>query len=510
MKIFANSIYGVLGNKMFVLYNIFNAEAITKKGQNMITNCYYAFEEFLYNNIKFITEYDFVRYVDNIISEEYEFEIDDIIDIRANKKMLKNKMINKFYNPKKPSNIEIVNSVVKNLTDEEVQKVYYKNSFIEFIRNKKITKLWKKVLVNDVQFRNPNKVPEELSASLTKIWNYCHCFVFYKHMIPETRTKFKKYGRKAVILVDTDSNMINLNPFYEFLCEHLDLSLEDMETQYKTINAISYVVVEMVNEYLDYFSASSGIQDEKYWRLKMKNEFFMGLMLLTKGKKNYVALMLLQEGKELLEKDQVLLKGISIKKTTVNKNTATFLSNVLEHRILRKKQFSSKDVLNDLEELADNIRYSFEEGEKTYMTPSTCKNPERYDFPYRIAQLRGALVWNRLYPKKEITFPAQLNTVKLDCDTLEKLDVIKKDYPKEYKIIKEVVFSNPEMAHYGFVIFSMPKSENFIPEFIRPLIDLDTIVTDNLKNFLPLSEAIGINSIYSKKDVKFISNIVNF
>lgn len=508
MKIFANSIYGVLGNKMFIFYNIFNAEAITKKGQNMITNCYATFENFLEDNIPFMDMNDFLVYVNNIITEEYKYDIMSLISEVKTSDDLKKRLRKKFYNNKIIDD-EIFEAVIDNLDEEEIQKVFYKNNFQGFCKNKKIKKLFKKVLVNDVVFRDPNELPEEIKAGLKKIWAYMEDIVFYNHLIAETRKKFKTLKRKVVVLVDTDSNMINLDHQYHFFVDMFDLD-HDKETEYRIINTVSFVLIEMVNTYLNKFSEMTGIKDPDYWRLVMKNEFLFFKLLLTKGKKNYAGLIDLQEGKQLPRNKQLQLKGISIRKNNVNKKVAKYLSDLLEEKILRAEDFKTKEILDDLETLADNIRESFENGETTYMTPASSKAAEKYDFPLRNKPLRGIMVWNHLYPNKEITFPAEVNTVKLTSKTLQGLKVIKRDFPKEYKAIKKFIFNDPEFANYGFDVMSIPKDNALIPEWVRPLIDVDTIVIDNLSNFLPLSESIGIKTIYSTKDTKFISNIVEF
>ena len=56
----------------------------------------------------------------------------------------------------------------------------------------------------------------------------------------------------------------------------------------------------------------------------------------------------------------------------------------------------------------------------------------------------------------------------------------------------------------------MPKSEKKIPDWIIPYIDVETIIKDNLSNFLMILNSIGIKTINIKADEMFFSNIIEF
>ena len=68
-KIKINSLYGVLGYKGFILFNIFLAESVTSMGQSIITSASTGFENFLADNIPLFNMNELFHYINNIKME---------------------------------------------------------------------------------------------------------------------------------------------------------------------------------------------------------------------------------------------------------------------------------------------------------------------------------------------------------------------------------------------------------------------------------------------------------
>ena len=100
--------------------------------------------------------------------------------------------------------------------------------------------------------------------------------------------------------------------------------------------------------------------------------------------------------------------------------------------------------------------------------------------------------------------------IMLKGTTINDIKYLYDDYPDIYKAIKKEIFDNPNLSKYGFTIIAFPKSETKIPEWLIPLIDIDTIVADNMRNALIFLRSIGLKEINVTKDETFYSNIIDF
>ena len=63
------------------------------------------------------------------------------------------------------------------------------------------------------------------------------------------------------------------------------------------------------------------------------------------------------------------------------------------------------------------------------------------------------------------------------------------------------------MEHYGFKVIALPKAMKETPKWLIPLIDIDTIVSDNINNGLVLLKSLGATVLKTPKG-EYYSNIV--
>ncbi len=251
----------------------------------------------------------------------------------------------------------------------------------------------------------------------------------------------------------------------------------------------------------------------------MKNEFLYQRMLLTTNKKNYAGRVLLQEGRPVAEKDSLDIKGLSIKKSNVNKNVGDAMQNILEENILKAREINISTILKDLNGIENTIKDSFNKGELTYSKPDKSNEPSTYKTPYQIQSVRGIIIWNALYPDKEITYPAQVNLIKLKINSLidldfdkilDALDGDKEEAERIFNVVDETIYQNEDLNHYGFSVIAIPKTEKKIPKWLIPFIDLDTITYDSLNNFNVILGSIGIKTVGNTVAKQYYSNIIDF
>lgn len=120
---------------------------------------------------------------------------------------------------------------------------------------------------------------------------------------------------------------------------------------------------------------------------------------------------------------------------------------------------------------------------------------------------RGALVWNAVYPDKEINFPDSFFLVKTTLTRPKELEKIESEEIRD--ILTETIFNSSEkrIRSKGVYIVAIPRDEA-IPDWLRPFIDEDQIVEDTMKAFLPIMNALGTQTIYTESNAKTISNYI--
>ena len=131
-KILINSLYGALGYAKFVFHNIFNAEAITNQGRQIICTATECFEAFLSDNVNFSTEGELMEYIYKIHNEYktlYKNRIDTSIfkidDLEFN--VIK-RLVNKCKFNLSDQMVINIENIVKTRSKSELLFLYYKNN----------------------------------------------------------------------------------------------------------------------------------------------------------------------------------------------------------------------------------------------------------------------------------------------------------------------------------------------------------------------------------------------
>ena len=513
-KIFANSWYGVAGQSSSIFFNLLVASGITRKGQSIISTSMTALERFFANNIKFENLDDALLFINNVIGEETKYIDYQNIVVPVDKTSVLKHLLGMFGLPKAvlkrnlPFYEKTLDTALSELNEEQLTRVYYKNNLRAFMNCPYVLDMFRELVDHETKFYDPNHIPEELDGMVKSLWDVTREFVFYRQHVFNRLGLIRTQSRKAVIIVDTDSNFLNLDPQFKHLVKKLNIKADE-DTTFKLINTLTYFATSVIQEIFWKYTEDCNVPEEKRRIINMKNEFFMTRVVNTPNKKSYASVLKLQEG-TLFNPPKVDIKGLTIKKSNVNRNIGNALQKLLEEDILKAETINYSTILSKLDELADLIRQDFIDGKTTFMTPAKIADPDSYKTPYQIGPYRGAIVWNHLRPDNMITYPAQINTVKLKIDTLDDIKDLYNTNREEYQLIKKYVFDNKNLMNYGFSILSVPKNEKNLPKWLIPYIDIDSIVKDNLANFLIILQSIGIKVINTTADDMFVSNIIEF
>ena len=306
-KIRINSIYGSFGATTFQLYNKYTAASTTGTAQSLISTTGISFEAFIGNNVKFKTFSECMVFMMNIISEEYtlpELSIRKCSDREVIYNMMVDNFEKKVFDPSVHE--DILREFIGTLDTEALTKIYYKNHIYEFLSNDCIMEILQSAFNKMENFNNPNNVPDIIKDDMALLWEYCKEYVFYNHAYNERINRLKNDKRKVVKLIDTDSNLVYVQPWVDFLEENLiprckRMKMDEDTKMFACVNVLAYLVTSMLRSLLDKYCADCNVLERLMPRINMKNEFCFTTLLLSNVKKRYVAKIVLKEGKPVVK-----------------------------------------------------------------------------------------------------------------------------------------------------------------------------------------------------------------
>ena len=268
--------------------------------------------------------------------------------------------------------------------------------------------------------------------------------------------------------------------------------------RYSLINIMAYAIGELVNDYMvQYTKACGSYSDDRSCLIYMKNEFLMKRALLTMNKKNYASKQELQEGNIVPEEESMDIKGLPIKKSTLNKRIQDELSKILYEEILNTNVIDQIQIIKRFAILEKKMYNSLHSGEKEFYKPVTVKSINNYDDPMRIQGIKASIIWNHIKDDDLESFDLSsrnsMDIVKVNITEKEALK-IKDTYPHIYeKIISclndEEIFpvkyaSDGSSKRIIPIITSLAiPLDVAVPKWAVEFIDYKTIISDNICNF---------------------------
>lgn len=560
----ANSIYGCLGNAACVLYNLYVAASITAQGRSVISTATMFFESFLANNVKFASLEEVLHFIDCVKSERKDRRFNDsvILDFPVSVDMCFAKIIRTCGDWRKGKikwvpdmeDAKIIYRVLKNSSQEDINRIFYKNNLYAFIDNSVIINAIRYILkLLKEPFLTPNKIPEEIQVELDALQDLMREYVYYPHMYIDRIDRCDNMIKDVCVISDTDSTIVSFDAFYHYVLDRVymdDISILNMELDTRTeetydvprierrydfftdevveresnikpfilipqnnlrfsiINIIAYISGNLCNEYIElYTKHNHSWSPERKCLLYLKNEFLFSRALLTPNKKNYATNQELKEG-VILEQDikhSLDIKGLPINKSTLNDSAKAALQKILYEDILVTDHIDPALIIEKIAILEKDIEESLRSGEKKYFKPLSIKAYSSYEDPMRIQGIKASLVWNKVRdPQLEAIDLDARNTigvVKVQIDP-SNIDRIRDKYPDVYdrfvELFMDQTFFKPDISEdcspkkKEITTLAIPIDVD-TPEWVSEFIDYKTIVNDNIGNF-PV-ESVGIRRL---------------
>ena len=524
-KEYANSYYGAMGEENSIFFNPYTGNATTWTGRVITTSAVLGFEA-LFGNIIFEKSEHLVHFIHRTLIEEKEpkdfKEVmqDRKLVVRITKNIVKERLMSQIMNHDYMVD-EKIEQMFDTLSKRELIRLYFKCNFYEFIKLPHIASLIKYLSTKDLLkidnyiYRKEDKMDKETLEHIDYFWDLIERYCAYYYFFDYRWKSVENYKRKFILTIDTDSTFVYLGPFVDYTRDVLKVKVKDTKKNVSVSNILTYVCAKYVDQLFWNLTTVMNVEESKRPKIHMKNEFFIDKIILTRNKKQYVTSVVAQEGTIFTDKEdpskivpEINYVGLQLKKSTVNKDVREFFSKLIDEEIILKEDFDMGNILKRLYAFREQImKEILEERSMKYSENKRFNAIDSYKFPFRENQVRGAIVWNALYPTNPIIPGTKCAMYKVNLPTLESILPIKKKNPAIYKKLKDTVFLNDELSRFGVATISMPISLKKVPLWITPYIDARTAADDNLRHFLIILEAFNIKSLKVGAS-SFFSNVL--
>jgi len=579
VKTFMNSVYGVQGQPGSYLFSPDTAGAVTAEGRNLIAEMTWTMERLLYGTCHFMSineMYAYINAVKQSVNKHPELKswityIPTKEDIINKFKYIAHDTVGFYDGIDADLGTSVSRSIyymINNLTEDERIYFYYSNDFFSLIsRNYKIFDLFDMMISSPIKYLAPAYKPDDdvcqkYDVVLKNIGNFIspesldeyiksiggkendvYNFLVYKIFNPILETicniiaefvltnmstpkrclKYQTLPRRAIIVSDTDSVIINLHPWIVNLSklhsirhnipyrgEHIGFYNEALD--FKLINIMAYICTFGTKQAGDILAKNANVPEDLRKWIDMKNEFlFARLAMYSGAKKNYIVRTRLQEGKII---DDISATGIKLNSSVIHKTIEEKMMKCIEDNMLKSENIDTVKILCEIKNIEKFIIDSIKNGDLTFGRKARYSGPRGYkNGVYTSDSGRSAFIWNILYPNLKIEsgsygyiFPTIINT-ETDVKRL-----MSSRFPDEANMLLEKIFGNPNLKPYGLRSIMIPINESVtkLPDWIIPYIDYSKISTKHLAPLITLLPTVGLkNSAISSGKTNY-SPLVSF
>jgi len=568
-KLNANATYGVLGAPTSAYYNIYVAEAITRQGRSYISCSIMLFESLLSNNVKFNNLNEVITFINNVEHEKPNRNLLDkyILDRNITLEECFFKIMNTadmmIWIPTE-TEMARVWEYIQGLSQEDINRLYYKNNLYSFVDLPVVTDLVIKILGElNTPFMNPNNPPKNIKEDLDTLVCMIKEYVYYPHFYIDKLDRIEYMQRDIVVVSDTDSTIISFDAWYRFILQKVynldlpikkekfdmvkvikadefgDLPLREMceivdpvydynfytdevielqrliepckiipqeSLKYSIINIIAYVCSDLVVDYLrEYTKLTGSYQEGVKCRMIMKNEFTFLRLLLTNNRRNYADIQSIQEGNIIPKSESMAIMGLPINKSVLSEDTKEKLQRILYEDILTADNIDQVNIMKKLVLFEKEIYNSIMNKEIKYYKPDNIASLASYKKePLSVNGILASVIYNKMRAEDmpAINLEERNKIIKIKIDVNKKnVESIKDIYPEEYA--KLVALLNDPVLGSKVTTIALPL-DTAVPDWVLSFVDFKTIINDQLKNF-PL-DSVGIKRL--QNDSVNVSNII--
>lgn len=547
-KVIMNAEYGGSGAPTAAFYTKYSPAATTLMAQSIITTMAAFFEGYVGDNQKFFSLNECIDWMNSVIKKKEK--IPKWVYIPTSKDV--SNRIKKHFYLADATVFHIIDDYVSNCNDDQLVYLYYANNLRGFIKdNSKVAELIRNILnslplleatdkeipplyqsqypwsengkhildynkwVSKEMFLDPYNIPDVIKDDMEKLITLLEQFIYVEYITPDSIIKLNNHYRNTVLLVDTDSNVINADLFVSFILEEVfpgeTFQRKKLYNEMILVNVLASCLDKCVKNILDFYGIMHNMDEASRAELTMKNEFMFRRFFLMKVKKRYAASIALREGNIMIP-FKLEIKGMDFIKAGVTDDVAYKFTELIEKYILFSDDLQLHEMMRELKKFEKEVYYDLKHGGTRFLKPQMYKSKDAYkqlkddngvvvgSQAWSIPVFRGATVWNELYPMQKIYSLDRVKILKLTVTGLSDLDKIKDEYPEEYNLVLNKIFKSddPSIQKCGLKLIALPSSVKEVPKWLIPLIDYDLIISDVISSFKSVIDSLDVENITFK------------
>lgn len=546
-KVIMNAEYGGSGTETAAFYTKEGPAATTLMAQSIITTMAALFEGYVGDNQKFFHINECFDWMNKVIEKNQK--IPKWVNIPSTDEVIYR--IKKHFYLSDAGDYPFIEAYIKGCNKDQQTYLYYANNLRGFIVNHQyIINLLRNVLstlplyeaadnevpkefqkqfpyepggkhilnynkwVSNEMFLNPYKIPECIKDTMEEFISLLTQFIYVEYITPDSIVKLNNHLRNTVLLVDTDSNVINADLFVSFIINEIfpneTFNRPKIYNEMILVNVLASSLDRSVKHTLDYYGRMHNMNKEARAELTMKNEFMFRRFFLMNTKKRYAASIVLREGNIMIP-FKLEIKGMDFIKAGVTDEVTNRFTKMLEEHVLFSDELELHELMRDLKRFEKEIYNDLKNGGVKYLKLQMNKSENAYkkvkdkngkmiSKAWSIQVFRGSAVWNELYPAQKIYSLDRAKIIKLIVTKPEDLDIIKDKYPEEYNMVINKIFNSYDanIRKAGLKVICIPNSMKQIPEWIIPLVDRHLIVSDVIASFKSVIDALKLEDVYFK------------
>lgn len=506
-----NAIYGASTMSKGWISNIDMGGAITAQARNFISEQVWCIERFLGSNYAFynINEiFAFITKLFEIKKKIFTPEVLSLLDYIPTPDDCRKRFIQITMDvPRLRKDLKDMQQSVflmfEMMEDWKRVAFYYANNPLELIaKNQKMFNNMKTFIDMDVEFINPYEIPEEMNAPMKEFFYYMQTFCYASIIVSERVLKYQTKFRKVCVIGDTDSTMPSFSKVTSDIFRIFGYNPETVDE--KTRIRIIMIIVSLTTDLLDkccenYVNCTNSDHPENQFYMKMKNEFFFPIVVLFPGKKNYIGLQTIQEGKMIPESMQLAITGAALGASSLNEYVISHILELIENVVLRSKQYNPLEMVRGVNAIKDHIRDAILSGDKTFGIYKRFSGLNTLKDPEKMSVARAACIWNDLYPDDFIAPGDAVYLFDTDLITEEDLERMPAGNDEIKERIRTVVYRSRgslDYAHFGLKSFAIPANGDHtrLPDWIIPYINVTSIVEKHVKPITTLYPSLLLSS----------------
>jgi hypothetical protein len=376
-------------------------------------------------------------------------------------------------------------------------------------------------------FMDPYTVPPIISREMNELAKLIMEYCFTDYLSPDSIAKLNHNKRNTILLVDTDSNVINANLFIRFILDEIlpgqTFNRKRLYNDMICANILASILARCVEVLLERYGVVHNADESARKELSMKNEFFFRRFFLMNTKKRYATSIALREG-HIVYPFKTEIKGLDFIKAGVTDDVTEKFTTILENHVLFSEELELHNMMREIRRFEKEIQLSLQNGGVEYLKTMSYKTERAYKNPWQTQVFKAVMVWNMIVPEQKIYSLNKVKLAKLIVNDESDLEAIRSTHPQIHRAILDNVFhakahqfyppgglsNNPEtrqkeeekaaadataMIKSGMKAIAIPASVTQIPDWIRPLIDYQTIMADICNSFRSVLDSFRIDEI---------------